>query len=75
MPWCETCSRYFTPNSVKNDGSCPTCGDTLQLPAHADADDNVDTSDERAPWHFKLMIVAVIGYLGWRIVDLVAQVL
>ena len=24
----------------------------------------------RAPWHFKLLVVALCLYLGWRIVDL-----
>ena len=26
MPWCETCSRYLTPSSLADDGTCPTCG-------------------------------------------------
>jgi hypothetical protein len=27
-------------------------------------------ADERAPWHFKLLVVALILYLGWRFVEL-----
>ena len=71
MPWCEECAKYYTPNSVQSDGSCPTCGDTIQLPesAAADAGDHL-ADDEKAPWHFKLMVVAVVVYLGWRLVDL-----
>ncbi|MCP4228498.1 MAG: hypothetical protein GY929_19560 [Actinomycetia bacterium] len=23
----------------------------------------------RAPWHFWVMVVALVGYLGWRLVD------
>jgi hypothetical protein len=29
---------------------------------------------QRAPWHFKLLIVAVVLYLGWRAVQLVEWV-
>ena len=71
MPWCEECAKYFTPNSVETDGSCPTCGDTIQLPDdhdHHASGAEVDT--EATPWHFKLMVVMVVLYLGWRLVDL-----
>ena len=63
MPWCEECAKYWTPNSMQDDGSCPTCGDEI-------ATQSSDTSDEKAPWHFKLMIVALVAYLGWRVVEL-----
>lgn len=53
MPWCEDCSKYWNPNSVRTDGSCPTCGNVIAAPA-------------RVPWHFKLMLLALILYLGWR---------
>lgn len=69
MPWCEECAKYFTPNSVESDGSCPRCGDTIQLPeGHAHEDAVVD--DEKAPWHFKLLVGMTVAYLGWRLVDL-----
>jgi hypothetical protein len=29
---------------------------------------------QRAPWHFKLLVVAVVLYLGWRAVQLVEWV-
>ena len=68
MPWCEECAKYYTPNSVKADGSCPKCGDALQLAEGASGGD--DAAQESTPWHFKLMVVAVVTYLGWRLVDL-----
>ncbi|MDG1266389.1 MAG: hypothetical protein P8O03_08700 [Ilumatobacter sp.] len=40
----------------------------LQLAESADHTD--DDTRESTPWHFKLMVVAVITYLGWRLVDL-----
>ncbi len=44
------------------DGTCPSCGRTIA------------TSQEDAapvPWHFKLLLAAVVLYLGWRAVELV----
>ena len=26
--------------------------------------------DEKTPWHFKLMVVALVVYLGWRFVEI-----
>ena len=34
-------------------GECPTCGRVLAAPP-------------RAPWHFKLLVAAVVAYLGFR---------
>ncbi len=77
MPWCEECAKYLTPNSMNDDGTCPVCGDVVedqQARGHATAEaGGAGTSsidDEKAPWHFKLLVVAVVAYLGWRIVDL-----
>ena len=52
---------------MKPDGSCPSCGTVLAEPAtEADA--------PRAPWHFKLLVVALCVYLGWRLVQLIAWI-
>lgn len=32
MPWCDSCDRYYNPNTVNDDGSCPTCGTELARP-------------------------------------------
>ena len=63
MPWCEDCARYWTPNAMNDDGTCPKCD------AVVDAQ-TAEVVAEKAPWHFKLMIVALVAYLGWRVVDL-----
>ena len=34
-------------------GECPTCGRVIAPPA-------------RAPWHFKLLVVALVAYLAFR---------
>ncbi len=25
MPWCETCAKFWNPNSMPVDGTCPAC--------------------------------------------------
>lgn len=71
---------------MNDDGTCPTCGRLVESPqpaslvtartlnlkklaAGADADDP-DGDDASAPWHFKLLMVLLALYLGWRVVDL-----
>lgn len=56
VPWCEACSRFWNPTSMQADGACPTCGRVLAPPREV----------PRAPWHFKLLLVAVAVYLGYR---------
>ena len=69
MPWCETCSRFMNPNSLKPDGSCPTCGRTVAEPGDADV-----ANDEKAPWHFKLLVAVTVIYLAWRAVEMIGWV-
>ena len=75
MPWCDDCSKFWNPSSVSADGKCPTCGRPLPAaPASgvtAAADPRkVDlkelAGEEKMPWHFKLLVVALVLYLGWR---------
>jgi hypothetical protein len=35
------------------DGSCPSCGRVIAEPV-------------KVPWHFKLLLVALVVYLGYR---------
>ncbi len=67
MPWCEPCSKYLAPSAVKTDGSCPTCGEPVGAVEKKASD---VARDESAPWHFKLLVVMLILYLGWRFVQL-----
>ncbi len=64
MPWCDDCSRFWNPNSMNEDGTCPTCGRRLAEPGAS-----TKTDVPRAPWHFKLLVVATAVYLGWRTVQ------
>jgi len=53
MPWCETCAKFHPPGELSDEGACPDCGTVIAAPA-------------KAPWHFKLLVVALVIYLGWR---------
>ncbi len=56
MPWCDDCARYWNPPTMGAGGECPSCGRVI-----------AEVGDEpRAPWHFKLLLVAVIAYLAFR---------
>ena len=71
MPWCEPCSRFYNPNSLRADGSCPSCGRKLAAGDGSDTSaaatkTSTTASRTKVPWHFWLLIAAVAIYLGWR---------
>lgn len=81
MPYCTECAHYWAPSAMGTDGSCPRCHRRLATPPavrNVSAKDldlkklaaGNDDEDLSAPWHFKLLVGALIVYLGWRIVDL-----
>ena len=53
MPWCEDCSRFWNPNTMGKGGECPTCRRVIGDPPPT-------------PWHFKLLVAALVMYLGFR---------
>lgn len=69
VPWCDTCDRFYNPNTLRPDGTCPTCG----RPAAAAAAE-VDEATTGAPWHFKLLVAVTVIYLGYRLLQGVAWV-
>jgi hypothetical protein len=62
MPWCEPCGRFYNPNSLHEDGSCPSCRTVLAEPRRG----------PKVPWHFWVLVVGVTVYLAWRTVQGVA---
>jgi hypothetical protein len=95
VPWCEQCAKFWTPSSMKADGSCPTCGRVLPRAAAAGEGEAAEREsaepgpaltakdvnlremagkDAKAPWHFKLLMVLLAIYLGWRLVQLIELV-
>lgn len=67
MPHCETCDRFYNPNSLSADGTCPSCGRQLGEP-------EARSGAPAAPWHFKLLLGATVLYLGFRLLQGVAWV-
>ena len=83
MPWCEDCSKYLTPTALNTDGSCPTCGrpvgeveqrteQVVAEPVVAEPVGEQLVADEATPWHFKLLIGAVVVYLTWRAIQMIS---
>lgn len=78
MPWCEECAKYWTPSAMNEDGTCPSCGRPVEAQKATAKNIDVrklargedDTDDPKAPWHFKLLMVLLVIYLGWRVVQL-----
>jgi hypothetical protein len=70
VPWCATCDRFLSPPSVRADGTCPTCGRTVESGhAHAGAPAEEATGARRAsslPWHLWLLAIALAVYLSFR---------
>ena len=77
MPWCHTCSKFLSPSTVHADGTCPTCGRSVDagqarapVMAPEAGDEHRDDADESThapiPWHLKLLVVALVIYLGFR---------
>ncbi len=73
MPWCEDCDRFLSPSTVTRDGACPTCGHPVEVGDVARA-----TGEEEplppVPWHLKLLAVAVLVYLLYRLVQLIGWI-
>jgi len=63
VPHCDTCERFYNPNSLRPDGTCPTCGHRFGHP------ETVMTASARAPWHFKVLIAITVIYLSWRLIQ------
>jgi hypothetical protein len=63
MPWCDRCDRYLAPNSLQTDGSCPTCSGKV------DTTDLKNPTPTKVPWHFWVMVAALVLYLGWRLIE------
>jgi hypothetical protein len=75
VPWCESCNRFYTPSTLTSEGDCPS-GHQVSVPpqglSQALTDDTPAGSEPtplRVPWHFWLLVAALVIYLGWRLVQ------
>ena len=80
MPWCDDCSKYWAPSAMQPDGVVPDCGRRLAVPVRRRVADPAKISlrelagEKKAPWHFKLLVVLVVAYLVWRIVQMIGWI-
>ena len=61
VPWCEDCARFYNPNTLDQDGDCPE--------GHHVADPDAQPEQPKVPWHFWLLLITLVIYLGWRLVQ------
>ena len=61
MPWCEDCARFYSPNTLTEQGDCPD--------GHHVADPAAAEEVPKVPWHFWLLLIALTIYLGWRLIQ------
>lgn len=69
MPWCHACDRFYNPNSLRPDGTCPTCDELVAEPGASDTAAPASGDDSVAPWHFKVLIAVTAVYLGYRLLQ------
>jgi hypothetical protein len=72
MPWCEDCSRFYTPSTLTPDGDCPEghhVADPDEAPVAQSGAEPREDDREKIPWHFWLLVIAVSIYLGWRLIQ------
>jgi len=69
MPWCEPCGKFYNPNSLRPDGTCPNDHQVAEPPGP-----KAEQERAKVPWHFWLLLLALAIYLGWRVVQGIAWV-
>ncbi len=75
MPFCESCDRFYTPSTLTPEGDCPQghhvadpedAGQFIQSTAPPREEDRA----AKVPWHFWVLLVAVVIYLGYRAIQM-----
>lgn len=69
MPFCEDCDRYWSPNSMAPDGSCPRCGEVIADTPPSGGSRHGEDDDGSWPWHFWLLVSVTAAYLLWRVIQ------
>lgn len=57
---------------MRPDGTCPNCGSPVAGPGGNEHGRPAVAT--RPPWHFWVLVAAVVVYLGWRLVQGLAWV-
>jgi hypothetical protein len=70
MPWCTDCDRFYNPNTLSAEGTCPD-GHLVVDPDAPEAQPEKlrKFRDEPAPWHFKVLVACMTVYLSYRLVQ------
>ncbi len=63
MPWCDSCDEYRAPTALDTEGKCVTCGSKVDIA------DVKAPAVKKAPWHFWVMVAALVIYLGYRLIQ------
>jgi hypothetical protein len=74
--WCDNCNRLIAATSVVRDDEgqeyCPRCAEALGQSQRAGDEAGDDADDEggapKPPWHFKVLLVATVIYLIYRLI-------
>ena len=74
VPWCVTCNKFMTPPTVRTDGTCPRCGNTVERGLIPGMTRPADEERVGAPGHLKLLGVALAIYLSYRFFQLIEWV-
>jgi hypothetical protein len=72
MPWCEECSRFYTPSTLSTSGDCPEghhVADADAAPVQQSQAEPREEERQKVPWHFWLLVIALSIYLGWRLIQ------
>jgi hypothetical protein len=65
------CDRFLTPSSVSPDGTCPKCGRPVERGLIPGMTRAADEPDPAVPWHLKLLALAFVIYLSWRVFQMI----
>jgi hypothetical protein len=71
---CPTCGRGLAAPSSQIPGPGAAASASAEKPYKINVRE-LAGEDAKAPWHFKLLVVAIIAYLVWRIVQLVGWII
>jgi len=73
VPRCEQCGKQVEADEVEafpsdpcdDSDRCPACG--TKLAGEDEAAQEEEEEHPKAPWHFKVLVVGSVGYLGYRL--------
>lgn len=78
VEWCDSCNRLVEEDAVKIDKfgvhRCPLCRHELRRASEEEHRDSpLQQERPKAPWHFKFLVVATVGYLIYRTIWIIQR--